>query len=355
MSFPAHPIAAVTHPDPRVYHEALLKGPPVHFDSTLQVWVVTHPEAIVEALNHPDLRVRPPHEPVPTPLLGTPLEPFFRSLLRMNDGEMHQTLRPLVLELLESISEMEVQEATRSRLSGLSLQNPNWAFHLGLEGLRSLLRVPEDLLTTLSAACLSLVFSLSPLAGSDDVKEGIHALHTLEDILQRSPLAQQNTTNPRVWRSNLIGLLVQTCDATAGLLGLSLLALKKHPELQTDLRSGKMTLQDVVLQAARHGCPVQNTRRFAARDITLYGHTLPAGSALLLLLGTASVHPSAPLLTFGAGPHHCPGENLAITLVTAALQALLEQGMQPEHFSCVGYRPSINTRVPLLQYSKEPK
>lgn len=353
MSFPAHPIAATTHPDPQAHHQMLLQGPDLWFDSQLQMWILVHPEVILQALHHPDLRVRPVQEQVPRHLIGTPLEAFFGSLMRMNDGGFHQKLRPHVLQLLQDFSAPQVRALTRARLEKLSLPDPLWTLKLGLQVMGDLLGVPADDLDVLSEACIRLTFSLSPLANEADVDAGSLALEVLEALLQNSPHLQNPAVEARVWKNNLLGLLVQTCEATAGMLGLSLLLLKAHSELQEDVRTGKITLQDVVYRAAQQGCPVQNTRRFAACEVTLGNHTLPAGATLLLLLGTASLAPEAPLLTFGGGVHQCPGENLAVGMVTAALEALLERGIHPAQFSLLEYRHSVNTRVPGLLFKEE--
>ena len=353
MSFPAHPIAATTHPDPQTYHQTLLKGPAIWFDSTLQMWMLAHPDVVLEALHHPDLRVRPVQEMVPRHLIGTPLETFFRSLVRMNDGEAHQQVRPELIQLLHSFSAMQLKDFTHSGLGALSLNNPSWTLKLGLQVMGKLLGVPAEDLDVLSEACIRLTFSLSPLATEGDVETGSLALEVLQALLQNSPHLRDPAVDADLWKNNLLGLLVQTCEATAGLLGLSLLLLKARPELLEDVRSGKVTLQDVVSRAAQQGCPVQNTRRFAARDVTLGEHTLPAGATLLLLLGTASLHPEAPLLTFGAGRHQCPGENLAVCMVTAALETLLRKGIHPSQFALLEYRPSVNTRVPVLLFKED--
>jgi cytochrome P450 len=59
--------------------------------------------------------------------------------------------------------------------------------------------------------------------------------------------------------------------------------------------------------------------------------------------------PNRQLFTFGLGPHACPGEQLAVTIATAGLGALLAAGLNIENLqSGFTYRPSVNTRIPLF-------
>lgn len=55
------------------------------------------------------------------------------------------------------------------------------------------------------------------------------------------------------------------------------------------------------------------------------------------------------MFTFSAGAHLCPGEMLAVTVVTTVVEQLLKVGFEPASLSTqVTYRPSPNTRIPVL-------
>ena len=66
-----------------------------------------------------------------------------------------------------------------------------------------------------------------------------------------------------------------------------------------------------------------------------------AGAGLVLVVLAAQ------RLGFGAGPHRCPGERLAIAIATAGVSALVDAELVP----AAGprrYRPSTNARIALL-------
>jgi cytochrome P450 len=163
--------------------------------------------------------------------------------------------------------------------------------------------------------------------------------------------------------ANLVGLLSQTCDASAGLLGNSLVALVREPALRAAART-RDGLQAVVEETARHDPPVHNTRRFVAEPVTLAGTPLAAGDAVLVLLASANrdasfnpdpdrfmrVRARRRMLGFGHGMHACPGQALACTLAAAGLEALLRRAPDLDALRRRGwrYRPSVNTRIPLF-------
>ncbi len=110
--------------------------------------------------------------------------------------------------------------------------------------------------------------------------------------------------------ANAVGLMVQACEATAGLAGNMLLRLGRGAQ--------QHTFEDLSELAAGVACedpPVQNTRRFLAADARLCGVPVRAGDAVLVLLAAASCAAPAGAAgrpwTFGVGRHACPGDALA--------------------------------------------
>ncbi|WP_371264270.1 hypothetical protein [Pseudomonas lundensis] len=55
---------------------------------------------------------------------------------------------------------------------------------------------------------------------------------------------------------NLIGLLSQTCEATAGLIGNTLIALQREPHLIEGVQPTPMIVADLVAEVARYDSPV---------------------------------------------------------------------------------------------------
>ncbi|MEU3405616.1 cytochrome P450 [Streptomyces sp. NPDC006670] len=152
--------------------------------------------------------------------------------------------------------------------------------------------------------------------------------------------------------SNAIGFLSQTYDATAGLIGNTLVALARGADTPD---TGAL-----VREVVRYDAPVQNTRRFAAEPFTHAGSTVEPGQQLLVLLAAANRDPAVnpdphalspgrvnpAVFTFGAGAHRCPGGELATALATAVVTELRTAGWSTT--ATPAYRPLANARIPLL-------
>src|ERR1700730_9947136 len=101
--FPSDPIAAVTHRDPYPYYARLVAERPLYFDPDLGLWVASSAEAVAAVLASERCRVRPPAEPVPAAIAGTPAGEVFRRLVRMTDGEAHGPLKQAVSAALAGV------------------------------------------------------------------------------------------------------------------------------------------------------------------------------------------------------------------------------------------------------------
>lgn len=161
--------------------------------------------------------------------------------------------------------------------------------------------------------------------------------------------------------ANLIGLLSQTHEASAGLIGNSIVAMLSQPALQARLRADTRLSAALVHEVARFDPPVQNTSRFVAQATSVAGVALQPGDAILLLLAAAcrdeQAHsqpdvfllerPEASLLGYGHGRHACPGQGLAMAIATSAVQHLLSLPLTLDP-AALGwaYRPSANGRLP---------
>lgn len=325
--FPSNPIAAVTHPDPYPYYADLAARAPLSWDATLGVWVAASSEAVTAVLTSEICRVRPPAEPVPQPLLGSPAADIFRHLVRMNDGPRHQALKPVITATL---SALDARAEARRLASELDPRPVNdFAFRLPVYTVATLLGAPPDALPTISRWMADFAPALAPGSTPEQVDRGKEAAGHLLSLF-RSFLEADDAI-----LANHIGFLFQAHDATAGLIGNTLLALARCPEPHGPLCQ---VIQDVL----RDDPPVQNTRRFVAQDGLVAGQPMKEGDAILVLLATAN-------RAFGTGPHACPGETLATTIAQAGIEALLQAGLDLERLTAsVTYRPSANTRIPLF-------
>lgn len=97
----------------------------------------------------------------------------------------------------------------------------------------------------------------------------------------------------------LIGLLVQACDATAGLVGNALRAAKGRPP--------DCPVETIIAETLRHDPPVRGTVRLTT-----------SGDAVALDLAASG-------LAFGAGRHECPGREHALAIATGIVDALVHR------------------------------
>jgi cytochrome P450 len=168
--------------------------------------------------------------------------------------------------------------------------------------------------------------------------------------------------------ANLIGLLSQTYEATAGLIGNAIVALASNPGLIDEVQARGDGWSQLVHETSRHDPAVQNTRRYVAQRTRIAGNDLEPDSVLLLVLAAANRDPSvnpAPhefrldrpgrqVFTFSRGTHACPGELLGRSIAAAALAVLFEK--VPDGWLrrlAWSWRPSVNARIPLFHFADE--
>ncbi|MEK7833521.1 MAG: cytochrome P450 [Acidobacteriota bacterium] len=387
MIFPQDPLAAVTHPDPYAYYANLVTHQPLYYDKALGAWVAASAQAVTAVLTNQLCRVRPPTEPVPRALLGSPAAAIFQHLVRMNDGAGHCPFKQAVAAALASLDAVQAAEQSRKWAQLLSSEIENFAFHLPVYVMGSLVGVPQNMLHQTALWMSDFVRCLAPASNPDwpdQIERGkVAAGHLME--MFRALLADQGCDgllqalartakqlgreDPNVIVANGIGFLFQPYEATAGLIGNTLLALAARPELREQVIADSGLLREVMAEVLRYDSPVQNTRRFLAEDGIVAGLEMKAGDMILVVLAAANRDPLAnpdpdrfdifrkdrKTFTFGAGLHACPGESLAITIAKAGVEQLLASGVALEPFVApVTYRASANVRIPLLALPATP-
>ncbi|MBW8875157.1 MAG: cytochrome P450 [Acidobacteria bacterium] len=363
--FPPDPIAALTFPNPYPFYAELVARKPLYLDDALGFWVAASAEAVTAVLASDLCRVRPPAEPVPRALLGTPAGEIFRHLVRMNDGPLHGPCKQAVAARLASIGEAQAATASRHWARCLAEElrpadDPgNLAgFHLRLPvyTVASLLGVPADELRPVAEWIGDLAPALAPASTPAQVEQGQAAASSLLELFH-SLLAGEG----EVAIANAIGLLFQSHDATAGLIGNALVALGTHRDARERVAADPDLLPALLLEVLRYDPPVQNTRRFLVRDGVVAGQRMREGDTVLVLLAAANRDPAVNedperfelfrqarrIFTFGAGAHACPGDALAITIARAGVERLILASLDLERFAAtVTYRPSANVRIP---------
>ncbi|MGE8149843.1 cytochrome P450 [Pseudomonas vancouverensis] len=367
------PISAATHADPYPYYAQLRAAGGLMFDPALKLWVASSAQAVAAVLAHPDCHVRPQQEPVPKAIADGMAGRVFAQLMRMNEGERQRCPRAAIAPGLGLIDRQAVEALVRARLmtaDAAGLYNAMFRGPVGVvAALLGFSPAQGRIISELSAdfvACLSPLSSAKQLATAHAATEQLsgYFVELLDEQTARSPLLSGicerfavASGDQQTLIANLIGLLSQTYEATAGLIGNSVLALMQQPAA----RAETTRVEDLVAEVQRFDPSVQNTRRFVNAPCNVEGASLKPGDVILVLLASANRDPhlnDAPdtfrlqrpnrrSFTFGAGRHQCPGQTLALSIAGATLRQILALSPFPKGLSW-HYRPSLNGRIPLF-------
>ena len=149
-------------------------------------------------------------------------------------------------------------------------------------------------------------------------------------------------TRRRLRREEL--LLYLTVIATAGaetttrLIGWAGKTLAEYPDQRRELAENPALIPQAIEEILRWEPPALQIARYVTRDVDYYGQTVPAGSAMLMLVGAANrdhrrfapdgdvfdIHREQKShMTFGAGTHFCMGNALARLEGSIALEEIL--------------------------------
>jgi cytochrome P450 len=382
MMIPQDPITAVTHPDPYAYYADLVARRPLHYDDKLRLWVASSAGAVTASLTSDLCRARPANEPVPKSLLGSPAAEIFRHLVRMNDGERHCPFKQAVSAALGSLDAAQAAQQSDKWAQFLldeceSKRLSRFAFHLPVYVMGSLLGLPSNMLHQTALLVNDFARCVAPSSSPEQIERGKTAAgHLLE--MFRALLGSEDgllialaREAKRVGRdetdvivANGIGFISQAYEATAGMIGNTLLALASRPEIRDQVSAAPELLRPVIQEVLRYDSPVQNTRRFLAEDGIVAGEKMKAGDAILVILAAANRDPSVNpnpdrfevfrkerrIFSFGAGAHACPGEALATTIAKAGVERLIASGVAFGRLTeLMTYRASANTRIPIFE------
>jgi cytochrome P450 len=138
--------------------------------------------------------------------------------------------------------------------------------------------------------------------------------------------------------STLFQLIVAGHDTTTSLIGNGMAALLQHPEQHRILVGAPELVPAAVEEMLRFDAPAHHaTFRYAVRDVTIAGVTIPAGVQVLVNLAAGGRDPernpaaesfdvrrsTGAHVAFGHGIHHCLGAPLARLEAHIALTELL--------------------------------
>lgn len=386
-----------SHPDPYTAYAWHVSQEKIRFDQGTQCWVAARIDVVQEILASPQFVVRPLTAQVPPPIAGSSAGELFSLLIRMNEGDTHHkgkqalqtSLAQLDLRQLDSTI-AEVIKNLSSRFDTNKAEELNaWMSQLAVCVIAKLYGFSNSELDKIClwidkfVSCFSTISTPTELDAAS--QSAVSLMSTFQNLLSSADsnpasfLVQLQVEAKTVgWDSssallaNLVGLLSQSYEASAGLMGNTLIALHSDPALYTELQHDLEKLPQLISEVARHDSPVQNTRRFVKSDSEFYGASLRSGDCILLLLAAANRDPAGNfdaeklvlnrsdrrLVSFSDGRHACSGETMAVRIASAGLHHILTSLAQHSNNQTDAYplshlhwtyRPSVNGRLPVFQ------
>jgi cytochrome P450 len=172
------------------------------------------------------------------------------------------------------------------------------------------------------------------------------AQHPSDDLmtqLMQAEFEDETGTSRRLEREELLTLISVLAGAgnetTTRLIGWAGKTLGDHPDQRRELAATPELIPNAIEEILRYEPPAPHIARYVARDVEYYGHTVPEGSVMLFLIGSANrddlrfpdgdrfdIHrPVGPMLTFGYGIHYCLGAALARLEGRVALEEVLKR------------------------------
>ncbi|MFF9645055.1 cytochrome P450 family protein [Kitasatospora aureofaciens] len=267
------------------------------------------------------------------------------------DGEEHRRLRTALLDGLNGFDRRGIRRHVRRFTTDLvQVVGPTgraelitqFAEHLPMLVMTKLLGMPDEYGPQLVDAARDLMKGTETAIASNEyvvasLRRTIAIKHESpgDDLTSRLLAHPAGLTDDEVMEHLRVVLLAAN-ETTVNLIADSLKMVLTDPRFRAHLSGGQMTLGEALDQVLWDSPPMSLVAgRWATADTELGGQQIRAGDLLLLGLAAGNVDPvvrpdlTTPLygnrshLSFGAGPHECPGQDIGRHVAEAGIDILL--------------------------------
>ncbi|MFJ9770726.1 cytochrome P450 [Kitasatospora sp. NPDC101157] len=267
------------------------------------------------------------------------------------DGEEHRRLRTALLDGLNGFDRRGIRRHVRRFTTDLvQVVGPTgraelitqFAEHLPMLVMTKLLGMPDEYGPQLVDAARDLMKGTETAIASNEyvvasLRRTIAIKHDSpgDDLTSRLLAHPAGLTDDEVMEHLRVVLLAAN-ETTVNLIADSLKMVLTDPRFRAHLSGGQMTLGEALDQVLWDSPPMSLVAgRWATADTELGGQQIQAGDLLLLGLAAGNVDPvvrpdlATPLygnrshLSFGAGPHECPGQDIGRHVAEAGIDILL--------------------------------
>ncbi|MEW2357123.1 cytochrome P450 [Spirillospora sp. NPDC029432] len=283
----------------------------------------------------------------------SPLRPLtdWKPMIRFADGDAHRRLRSAINDSLGRLNRRGIRRHV-TRFAGELIDGfcaageadlvGRFVQHLPMLVLGRLIGIPDQAGPAMVAATRDLGSGAKTAVASNE-----HLVAQLRQVVAAKRASPGNDiaswllqhpaglTDVEVVQ-NLRVLVVIGNETTVSLIASTLRMVLSDPRFRASLAGGHMTLPDAVEQILWDEPPFRTlVGRWATADTELGGQRIKAGDLMLLGLAAGNVDPAirpdpaAPLygnrshLSFGAGAHECPGQEISRAITETGVDTLL--------------------------------
>lgn len=355
--------------NPYLAYEPIVADGPVAWSPWYQQYFVTGYDEAREVLASDAMEVTTQREVVlacrPHSRMSDTSKALFRRFLLFVDPPDHTRLRALVSRAFTPKQmrriEADVERLAIRLLDGIADEpSPDLfaAFNapLPIHTISELLGIPEEHWPFTVEVSQAIFDYLNPFPDFDVdrvdrlLQDGVAFLDELAETRRREPrddllsaLVHAETDEGRLDRFEVVAmamfLMFAGHETTSGALGLSMVAMARHPDQRRLVIDDPTIWPNAVEEFLRYDPPLHVDPRAARDDVVIGGVPIAAGRRLTVLLAAANRDPrqyEAPHelrldrpdprpISFGHGIHHCIGAALARMQMRTGLRVFLDR------------------------------